>query len=603
MFFSPLNKPSFQAKGRLLPILLSLLGAFCILLSATPSQALLRLDFEQKFYSHKDHQVWDFSMVRADSVYHFFYCSVLESDSHASKADTLWHGTSTDLKHWTLEGPILVVGQGVWDEGAMWAPDVFFDEASGLWKIAYTGCDMQMNQRICFAESPDLYNWTKLAENPILEPDPDEYIWSPSSTWSDFRDPFIFRQNDQWHILVTAQKMLTEATGVLFHGVSDDLLNWTDVGTFYENDGDDPWRVPESPQFKIVDDYHYLFFGEFDTQGLSMISSRNSNNWTMDNRVFFDYGYAPEVDEFDPGHHIISRLANYVHPQTQVMSYSVRLDTLRFNPDGSITVMKPPPLGDNWASWSGITSLANPTFGDNPAFRGEESVGLVGNSYYGSAEYYQGPLSGRGAPGIDIGASAMGSLTSFPFIATGDRLELLVGGGNYPETCYVALVDADTDEIIYKETGNNQNLMTLRSWDLQPYQGQTLFISIIDDENGEMGYINVDEIIEVIDSISSVQGPDLRQEITLHHASPNPFNPMTRICFTLNRDLPVQVRIHDIRGHEIWSSGNLQATTGENSVTWQGLDHHGQPAPTGTYLYSIETRGTIVASGKLSLVK
>jgi len=165
------------------------------------------------------------------------------------------------------------------------------------------------------------------------------------------------------------------------------------------------------------------------------------------------------------------------------------------------------------------------------------------------------------------------------------------------------MVDAATEEIIYLETGNNQALMTQRTWDLRPYQGQTFYIKIYDWETEEMGYINVDEIIEVVDSVSSIQSPDPRQVLTDHFASPNPFNPMTMIRFALNSDLVVKVRIHDIRGREIWSSSSIQATMGDNFVAWQGKDRHGQPAPAGTYLYSIETQGTIAASGKLSLVK
>jgi len=375
------------------------------------------------------------------------------------------------------------------------------------------------------------------------------------------------------------------------------------VGILFSNDGDNPWRVLESPQYKVVNGNHYLFFGEYDTGGLSVISSRNPTNWTMENRVVFDYGYAPEVDEFDPGHHIVSRLANSEHPQTEVRSYAVRLDTLEFNANGTIAVKRPPPLRDNWAYWTGISCGANPTYGDNPGMRGEESVGMVGNSYFGSAEYYQGPLSGRGSPGTQVGAAARGYISSHPFIATGDRIELLVGGGNYPETCYVAMVNADTEEIIYRETGLNQNLMTPRTWDLRPYQGQTFYITIVDQETGVMGFINVDEIIEIVDPVTAVQAPDMRQMITNHYASPNPFNPMTMIRFGLNRDLEVQVRIHDIRGREIWSSENIHAIVGDNFVTWQGVDHRGQSVPTGTYLYSIETTGNIVASGKLSLIK
>lgn len=602
MHLSPLCRPrwAFSAHHTGSWILLALLLTLGL---AGPAQALLNLDFEQRYFTHKDRQVWDFSIVRPDSVYHIYYHTILESTPHASYGDTIWHGTSKDLKHWNVEGPILVVGQGEWDAGAIWAPDVFFDEATDLWKIAYTGCDSHMNQRICLAESPDLYNWTKSDANPIIEPDPDQYTWDPDQYWSNFRDPYVYRDNNQWNILVTALQWQTESTGVLYHGVSDDLVNWTDVGVIFSNDGPDPWRVLESSQYKVVGANHYLFFGEYDTGGLSVISSRNPQSWTMDNREIFDYGYAPEVDEFDPDQYMISRLAPLENPQTGVYSYVVRLDTLLFDPDGSVDVYRAPPLNDNWKIWGGVSCLANPTFGDNPTFRGDPSVGLVGNSYFGSSEYFQGPLSGKGAPGTRLGDGAHGYLSSFPFIATGDSIALLVGGGNYPETCYVAMVDASTDQIIYKETGNNQNLMTRRVWDLHPYKGNAYYIEIIDNESGEMGYINVDEIHEVLAPLSAVPDRDPRRALLDYQASPNPFNPRTNIRYSLDRDLEITVSVHDLRGHLVWSSGPLPSTRGTHAVAWPGINSRGQSVPAGTYLYAIKANGSLAASGKLSLVK
>ena len=152
------------------------------------AEGLVRLDFEQKYFQHSDRQVWDFSIVRSDSVYHIYYHTIHESTPNATYADTIWHATSPDLKHWDIEGPVLVVGQGSWDSGAIWAPDVFRDEANNRWAIAYTGCDDQFNQRICTAYSEDLYTWEKSPANPTVVPDTTLYIWDPEGNWSNFRD-------------------------------------------------------------------------------------------------------------------------------------------------------------------------------------------------------------------------------------------------------------------------------------------------------------------------------------------------------------------------------------------------------------------------------
>ena len=46
------------------------------LLAAVPAHALIHYDFEQKYFTHPGRQVWDFSIVRADGVYHIFYHTI-----------------------------------------------------------------------------------------------------------------------------------------------------------------------------------------------------------------------------------------------------------------------------------------------------------------------------------------------------------------------------------------------------------------------------------------------------------------------------------------------------------------------------------------------
>jgi hypothetical protein len=121
---------------------------------------------------------------------------------------------------------------------------------------------------------------------------------------------------------------------------------------------------------------------------------------------------------------------------------------------------------------------------------------MVGNGYYSSKEYYQGPLSGRGGPGTSLGDGVTGILESPPFVVSGHRMILLVGGGNFPSTCFVALVNLADGSVIYSETGQDSEPMTRREWDLVRYQGLECVIRIVDDEMGPFGHINVDEIVE-----------------------------------------------------------------------------------------------------------
>jgi Glycosyl hydrolases family 32 N-terminal domain len=575
-----------------------------VVLASANAGALVHFDFEQKYYQHPGHQVWDFSLIRPAETYHIYYHSIPEETPGAPNADTIWHATSDDLRHWSNPDPILVSGSDTYTRVALWAPDIFRDEADDRWVLAYTAVDSLLNQRILFAESDDLYQWETLAGSSVFEPDPAEYIWDATQTWGTFRDPFLYRQDDQWHILVTAAKYLATATGVVYHGVSDDLISWQDAGYLFANDGNDPWRVLESCQYLILGATHHLLFGEFDTLGCSLVSGPSAGSWSMADRVIIDYGYAPEVDEFDPGINVFSRLAPFQNPLKANLSYVARFDTLLSDANGeNLYVSRPHPLGDNWASWTGSSTLANPTFGDNPAFRGDESCGLVGNGFYGSQEYFQGPLSGRGAPGTRLGDGATGTLTSPPFVITGNQMKLLVGGGNYPETCFVALINAQDETVLFSETGNDQELMSVRLWDLRPYLGMTVYVSIVDNENRPFGHINVDEIREHIVDVSGLADSPPDAPLLDHRATPNPFNPTTRIRFTLLEAGPVAVRIFDLRGRLIWESGTVAGVTGENGVSWSGQTHSHTAAPSGTYFYSLFLDNIPAASGKLVLLK
>ncbi len=580
----------------------------CVLAPAGTG-AMVRFDFEQKFFVHPGHQVWDFSLVEQDSLYHIYYHAIPDATPHATYGDTIWHATTGDLKHWTIQGPVLTVSSNEWETGAVWAPDVFRDEDHQRWVMAYTACDDRMNQRIALAYSPDLFSWSKEPANPVLEPDSTAYMWSTQNVWSNFRDPFLWRDADTWHILVTAKKYYSTGTGILYHATSTDLLTWNDQGPLFINDGLDPRRVLESCQYRVIGDYHHLLFCEFDTGGVSIISDTDPSAWSMDHRrILEDGAYAPELNEFMSGNWIYSRITPFRLPESDSLTYVVRLDTLLTAPDGADpAIYLPHPLDENWAFHTGISVNANPTFGDNPLWRGEPSVGLVGNGYFSSREYYQGPLSGRGAPGLSLGDAAQGSLDSRPFVITGDVMRLLVGGGNYPATCYVALLAVADSTVLYRETGLGQDFMTPRTWDLRPYRGTECFIRIVDHESGEFGHLNVDEIIESNYELSAVPpaAPPLRDAplIPHHRADPNPFNPLTVISFELTRDAPVRLIILDARGRRIWVGPVVAGHTGTNSLRWQGRDGDGRPAAAGTYFYALESHGSLAATGKLSLVK
>lgn len=84
--------------------------------------------------------------------------------------------------------------------------------------------------------------------------------------------------------------------------------------------------------------------------------------------------------------------------------------------------------------------------------------------------------------------------------------------------------------------------------------------------------------------------------------TPNPFNPATVIWFELREPGPVTLRIHDLRGAEVYTHTWDQAPAGRTQMTWRGIDQAGRPVPSGLYLYRVEGAGTF-ASRRMSLIR
>lgn len=89
---------------------------------------------------------------------------------------------------------------------------------------------------------------------------------------------------------------------------------------------------------------------------------------------------------------------------------------------------------------------------------------------------------------------------------------------------------------------------------------------------------------------TSVESPALPTMLAQNH--PNPFNPSTKIRFTLNSDGPARLSIFDLEGRrvrDLLQTGNLHA--GEHEAFWDGRDHGGKTVSSGIYFYTLEADG------------
>ncbi len=88
---------------------------------------------------------------------------------------------------------------------------------------------------------------------------------------------------------------------------------------------------------------------------------------------------------------------------------------------------------------------------------------------------------------------------------------------------------------------------------------------------------------------------DAGPRLSLRHATPNPFNPMTVISYELPEPGAVSLRVFDASGKlvRVLVSGQWE-TGGVHHVSWNGRDDEGGSLPSGVYFYRLEVGGEVL---------
>jgi hypothetical protein len=91
--------------------------------------------------------------------------------------------------------------------------------------------------------------------------------------------------------------------------------------------------------------------------------------------------------------------------------------------------------------------------------------------------------------------------------------------------------------------------------------------------------------------------------LALHQNVPNPFNPRTKISFTLPEAHAVTLEIYDVSGHlvtQLFDGERLPG--GTHAIDWNGVDGAGNAVSSGIYLYRIQV-GKTSLSRKMVLLR
>jgi hypothetical protein len=95
--------------------------------------------------------------------------------------------------------------------------------------------------------------------------------------------------------------------------------------------------------------------------------------------------------------------------------------------------------------------------------------------------------------------------------------------------------------------------------------------------------------------------PAASAAVHLEPAQPNPFNPSTRLAFTVDREQFLTVAIHDVRGRLVRELAGRQFAPGRHEFAWDGTGD-GAPAPSGVYFARVHGDG-VEAVQPMTLLK
>lgn len=95
---------------------------------------------------------------------------------------------------------------------------------------------------------------------------------------------------------------------------------------------------------------------------------------------------------------------------------------------------------------------------------------------------------------------------------------------------------------------------------------------------------------------------EFRSQASLYQNTPNPFNPSTRIRYAIAKENMVTLTIYSTLGQSIRTLVNERQSPAHYEVIWDGRNDIGVQAPSGIYLYILQTESLRLAR-KLIMLK
>jgi tetratricopeptide (TPR) repeat protein len=96
---------------------------------------------------------------------------------------------------------------------------------------------------------------------------------------------------------------------------------------------------------------------------------------------------------------------------------------------------------------------------------------------------------------------------------------------------------------------------------------------------------------------------DIPKVAVLNYNYPNPFNPETKISFSIPNEAKVNLAIYNIKGQKVLTVANGEYERGMHQVVWNGKDQNSRTVASGVYFYKLDVNGKTEAVKKCLLLK
>ncbi|MDY6915365.1 MAG: FlgD immunoglobulin-like domain containing protein, partial [Candidatus Cloacimonadota bacterium] len=176
---------------------------------------------------------------------------------------------------------------------------------------------------------------------------------------------------------------------------------------------------------------------------------------------------------------------------------------------------------------------------------------------------------------------------------------LRIGTEQGAQDVFSSMADPQTGMRLLTDFGNCENSTNF----YLPYlEDGTYYIAVQTIDNSFIGSDFTDEVsFEVGETSTDNNGVPAVTDLKGNY--PNPFNPETKIRFSLAQDYKnVQLVVYNMKGQRIKTLVNKSMKAGNHDFVWNGRDSNNNKVSSGIYLYCLKTKDYI-SSHKMILLK